>query len=171
MRDRNLERNISRIEDFVEQWKRLSQFLDRGFKGENFSGEEEGLFLELKSKIAQEYELLMTTLGPDGDRDDRTMRLLNGVSSLHAFKEMPEGTAKKIANEWHGSYMAMQSLLGKLKGRQAQLESVSTLRLGLRNVISNPMLIVIVMLAASYGIYKFADEWIPKIKQLMESKP
>jgi len=33
MRDRNLERNIQRVEASIESWKQFSQFLDRGFKG------------------------------------------------------------------------------------------------------------------------------------------
>src|ERR1043166_8025413 len=98
MRDRTLERKINRGEAFVERWKQLSQFLDRGFQGQSFSPEEEGAFLELKSVIAQEHELLMTTLA-SGERDDKALKLLNTVPSLQSFKELPEGMAKKLAND------------------------------------------------------------------------
>src|SRR5712664_4130875 len=121
MRDRNLEKNIQRVEAFVESWKQLSQFLDRGFKGEPFAGEEEVAFLELKSHIVQEHELLIVTLANETERDDRALRLLNSVPSLSAFKALPEGMAKKIATEWHSTYLALQALLGRLRGREAQL--------------------------------------------------
>jgi hypothetical protein len=168
MRDRNLERNIRRVEAFVERWKELSQFLDRGFKGDQFSGEEEKAFLDLKSRIAQEYELLMVTLGSETERDDRALRLLHSVSSLSSFKELPEGTAKKVATEWHNMYLGLQALLGRLRGRQIQLKGVSTLRMATRNVLANPLVILLVMIAAAYGVYRFAEEWIPKLSQIKD---
>lgn len=168
MRDRNLEKNIQRVEAFVESWRQLSQFLDRGFKGEPFAGEEEVAFLDLKSRIAQEHEVLIVTLATEADRDDRALRLLNSVPSLSAFKELPEGMAKKIATEWHSTYLALQALLGRLRGRQAQLQSVSTVRVAMRNVFANPIMILLVMIAAVYGVYRFAEDWIPKLSQLTE---
>jgi|NGEPerStandDraft_6_1074524.scaffolds.fasta_scaffold110146_2 hypothetical protein len=168
MRDRNLEKNIQRVEAFVERWKELSQFLDRGFKGDQFTGEEEGAFLELKSRIAQEHELLMVTLGTEAERDDRALRLLHSVSSLSSFKDLAEGMSKRLATEWHNTYLAQQALLGRLRGRQIQLKGVSTLRLATRRVFSNPLMILLVMIAASYGVYRFAEEWIPKLSLLKD---
>jgi hypothetical protein len=168
MRDRNLERNIQRVEAFVESWKQLSQFLDRGFKGSPFTGEEEAAFLDLKSRIAQEYEALMVMLAAEAERDDRTLRLLNSVPSLASFKDLPEGMAKKMATEWHGTYLRLQALLGRLHGRQEQLRSISTFAVAIRNVFANPIVILLIMIAAAYGVYRFAEEWIPKLTQLKE---
>jgi hypothetical protein len=169
MRDRNLEKNIQRVEAFVGSWKQLSQFLDRGFKGGEFASEEEVAFLELKSHIVQEHEVLIVTLAREIERDDRALRLLNTVPSLSSFRELPEGTAKKLATEWHSTYLALQAVLGRLRGRQAQLRSVSTLRVGMRNVFANPIVILLVMIVAAYGVYRFAEEWIPKLSQLKET--
>jgi hypothetical protein len=168
MRDRNLERNIQRVEASIECWKQLSQFLDRGFKGESFAGEEEVAFLELKSRIAQEHEMLVVTLGSEMERDDRALRMMNSVPSLSAFKELPEGMSKKLATEWHSTYLGLQALLGRLRGRQAQLRGVSTLRIGLSHVFDNPLVILLVMITASYGVYRFAEDWIPKLTQLKD---
>jgi hypothetical protein len=168
MRDRNLERNIQRVEAFIESWSQLSQFLDRGFKGESFGGEEEAAFLGLKSRIAQEHELLGVTLASESERDDRALRMLNSVPSLSAFKELPDGMSKKLATEWHSTYLGLQALLGRLRGRQAQLRGVSTLRVGLSHVFANPLVILLVMITASYGVYRFAEDWIPKLTQLKD---
>jgi hypothetical protein len=173
MRDRNLEKNIERVEAFVVLWKQLSQFLDRGFRGENFTDQEEAEFLELKSKIAQEHEVLMTVLGvaEDSMRDDKSMRLLNSVPSLQSFKDLPEGMGKKIASEWHTTFLALEALLGRLRGRKMQLAGISTFRVGLKRVMSNPLLVVLVMAAAAYGVYKFSVDWIPQIRQHWEKTP
>src|SRR5260221_1196083 len=168
MRDRNLERNIQRVEAFIESWRQLSQFVDRGFKGESFKGEEEAAFLELKSQIAQEHEMLTVTLGSEAERDDRALRMLNSVPSLASFKELPDGMSKKLATEWHSTYLGLQALLGRLRGRQAQLKGVSTLRVGLGSVFANPLVILLVMITASYGVYRVAEDWIPKFAQLKD---
>ncbi|HTS19447.1 MAG TPA: hypothetical protein VMP11_17860 [Verrucomicrobiae bacterium] len=168
MRDRNLERNIRRVEAFVELWKQLSQFLDRGFKGDPFTGEEEAAFLALKSQITQEHEALMVMLASEAERDERALRLFSNVPSLASFKDLPEGMAKKMATDWHATYLRLQALLGRLHGRQEQLRNVSTFAVGMRNVFANPIVILLVMIAAAYGVYRFAEEWIPKLTQLTE---
>lgn len=137
-------------------------------QGRLLLGEEEGAFLGLKSQIAQEYESLMVMLASEAERDDRALRLLNGVPSLSSFKELPEGMSKKLATEWHGTYMGLQALLGRLRGREQQLRSISTFAVGMRNVFANPIVILLIMIAAAYGVYRFAEEWIPKLTQLKE---
>lgn len=170
MRDRNLEKNIQRVEGFVERWKQLSVFLDRGFQGQSFQPEEEAAFLDLKSHIAQEHEILMTALGSVMDRDDKALRLLNTVPSLQAFKDLPEGASKKIVSEWHNTFIAFQALLGRLRGREAQLAAISSFRVGWRRVIGHPVMAVLVAAAAFYGVYRFTYEWFPKLWELTERK-
>ena len=167
MRDRNLEKNIKRVEAFVERWKQLSQFLDRGFQGQGFTPEEESAFLDLKSNIAQEHELLMTTLS-SSEREDRALRLLNAVPSLQSFKDLGEGMGKKVATDWHNTYISLQALLGRLRGRQVQLAQISSLSLGFKRVFGNPFVILLVLVAAGYGVYKFAEEMVPRIQKIIE---
>jgi hypothetical protein len=76
------------------------------------------------------------------DRDDKALWLLNTVPSLQVFKELPEGMGRKIATEWHNTFISFQALLGRLKGRQTQLAAVSTFRYALRHVFGNPLVII-----------------------------
>jgi hypothetical protein len=166
MRDRNLERNIARVEAFLEHWKQLSQFLERGFQGGASTPEEESAFLELKSTIAREHELLMTLLGNMVERDERPLKLMNLAPSLEMLKEMPEHMPRKLSTDWHTSYLAMQALLGRLRGQKAHLASISSLQVGAKRVFLNPVLLISVYVAAGYGVYKLAEEWIPKLSQI-----
>lgn len=168
MRDRRLEKNIARVEAFIELWKQLSQFLDRGFRGGTFTDEEEAQFLDLKSRIAQQHELVMTMLGAEADRDDKALRLLNSVPSLAGFRDLPEGMDKRLSNEWHSTYLSMQALLGRLKGRQAQLASINTFAVALRTVFANPLVLLFVAAMAAYGVYRLAGDLIPKVYHAIE---
>jgi hypothetical protein len=166
MRDRRLEKNIDRLEAFIERWKALSQHLEKGFQGSDFTAAEETEFLELKSAIAQDYELLLTTLGSEADRDERPLRLLNAVPSLHSTRELGEGMTRKLGTDWHSVYLGLQALLGRLKGRRAQLAAVSSVRVGFRRVFSNPLVIVLVAALAMYGAYALALWIIPRVIEL-----
>ena len=168
MRDQRLDKNIGRVEEFIELWKQLSQFLDRGLRGGTFTDEEEGQFLQLKSQIAQQYELLMTTLGTEAERDDKALRLLKNTPSLMSFKDLREGMDKRLTSEWHSTYISLQALLGRLKGRQAQLASINSFAVAMRGVFANPLVLVFVALMAGYGVYRLADDIIPKIIKVVE---
>jgi hypothetical protein len=50
------------------------------------------------------------------------------------------------------------------------LAAISAFRYALRRVFGNPLVIILVAAAAFYGVRKFADEWIQKLKELMEKK-
>ena len=110
----------------------------------------------------------MTTLGTEAERDDKALRLLNSVPSLAAFAGLPDGMDKRISTEWHSTYMNLQALLGRLRGRQTQLAGISSFGIGLRNIFTNPLVLLFVALAAAYGVYKFAEELIPTIQEFRE---
>jgi|YelNatPaOPRAMG01_1025707.scaffolds.fasta_scaffold05371_3 hypothetical protein len=166
MRDKNLERNIQELEEFIELWKRLSAYLDRGFNQQNFTGEEEQAFLELKSQIARQHEMLMTMLGNVAERDDKALRLLNTLPSLQAFKELPEGMARKVAGEWHGTFMGLQAMLGRLAGRREQLARISSLGTGVRRVFAQPAIILLLCVLAAYGVYRLGGDLVPWVERL-----
>lgn len=168
MRDKRLENNIKRVEAFIEQWKHLSQFLDRGFQSAEFTAGEEAMFLELKSVIAREYEMMMTTITVDVERNEKVLRLLNGMPSLTELSQLPEGADKRLTAEWHSSYLWLQSILGKLRGRQEQLADISSFSLALPNVVANPIVILLVVIAAGYGVYRAVGDWVPKIITAIE---
>lgn len=168
MRDSKLEKNIKRLELLIEQWKQMSQFLDRGFQEQAIAAQEEAAFLELKSSIAREYELLMTTLGTIAERDEKVLRLLNVAPSLQSLREMEEGMDKKVVGDWHSVFIAMQALLGRLRGRQATLAGISSFRMGVVRVLGNPLILLAFAVAAGYGIYRFVDEWAPRIEYFLE---
>lgn len=167
MRDRILDKNIERLEAFVERWKQLMQFLERGFRETSFTPEDEAAFLELKSAIAQEHEALMVLLGNAVERDDKALRLLNSVPSLQSCHELPEGMAKKIEGEWHATFIALEALRGRLRGRQAQLRAVNSLAVALKRLGSHPLLLLLLLVAAAYGVYKFAEQYGPVLYKLV----
>lgn len=110
----NPEENIRQIENYVECWKQFNQFL-RLAASEKIAEEDEAQFLELKSVLAQELELVLAQ--PESTALNRLEihDLINGVPSLRFLAESKDDSLRQAENSWHKIYIQWQSVLGQLK--------------------------------------------------------
>ncbi len=108
------EENIRQIENYVECWKQFNQFLQLA-GSEKITSEDEAQFLELKSVLVQELELVLSQ--PEATALNRLEihDLINGVSSLRFLAEAKDDSLRQAENQWHKIYIQWQSVLGQLK--------------------------------------------------------
>ena len=154
MKDKQLEKNIQKLEAFLETWKQFNHYLQRAFRGETFTDEDEDAFLDLKSVIAQEYETVLMSLAPDVERDEKALRILVDTPSLRSIKDASEGMARRVEAEWHATFIKLQTALGRLKGRRIQLASVSTAGVVFGRMLRNPIAILFIMFVVGSAIYE-----------------
>jgi len=172
MKDKQLEKNIQNLEAFLETWKQFNHYLQRAFRGETFTDEDEEQFLDLKSVIAQEYETLMMSLAPDVERDEKALRILVDAPSLRSIRDSSEGMARRVEAEWHATFIRLQTALGRLKGRRIQLASVSTVGVIFGQVLRNPLAILVIMAIIGFALYEvFLAADIFKPRTTLESQP
>jgi len=115
---------IERMEHYVECWKEFNRYLALA-RTKQFSQEDEDMFLETKSVITQELELILDDVqGSTVSRED-VLALMAEAPSIRFVSELPEGGLKSLENHWHKLYIGWQSMLGQLKVQQKQLESQS----------------------------------------------
>ncbi len=157
MKDKQLEKNIQKLEAFLETWKQFNQFLQRAFRGETFTEEDEDAFLDLKSTIAQEYESVMMGLAPDVEKDEKALRILIDAPSLRAVRDSSEGMARRVEAEWHSTFIKLQTTLGRLKGRRIQLASVSTFGVVAGRVLQNPIVILFIIVVVGLGVLRVCE--------------
>ena len=154
MKDKQLEKNIQKLEAFLETWKQFNHYLQRSFRGETFSDDDEDAFLDLKSVIAQEYETVLMGLAPDVERDEKALRILVDTPSLRGIKDSSEGMAHRVEAEWHTTFIKLQTALGRLKGRRLQLASVSTMGVLSGRMLRNPIAILFIMFVLGSALYE-----------------
>jgi hypothetical protein len=154
MKDKQLEKNIQNLEAFLETWKQFNQYLQRSFRGETFTDDDEEAFLDLKSVIAQEYETLMMSLAGEIERDEKALRILIDSPSLRSIREASEGLARRVEAEWHSTFIKLQTALGRLKGRRIQLASVSTASVMFGRVLRNPVAILFIMIVVGLALFE-----------------
>ena len=119
MRNKKLDQLVSQMESHLECWKQFNHYLNLG-RSKKFTTEDENQFLEIKSVLTQELEIILSAVeGPTPSRED-VHTLLSGAPSIRYVSELNEGSLRGLENQWHRVYISWQSLLGQLKVRQRQ---------------------------------------------------
>lgn len=120
--NKRLEALIQLMEHYVECWKQFNHFIALA-RSRQFTQEDEDQFLEIKSTIAQQLEMIMAELEGGLPSKDDVHKLLADAPSVRFMSELQEGGIKALENQWHKLFIVWQSLLGQLKVQQRQAES------------------------------------------------
>jgi len=117
MSDKKLDRLVDQVENYLECWKQFNHFFNLA-RGKKFSQEEDAQFLETKSVLIQELELILATVEVGSPTREEIHSLINEAPSLRYLSEMNEGALRNLENQWHKIYIGWHSILGQLKVRQ-----------------------------------------------------
>ncbi|MDB6055611.1 MAG: hypothetical protein JWN25_3134 [Verrucomicrobiales bacterium] len=126
MRNKKLDQLIMQLENYLECWKQFNYFVNLA-RGKKFGGEDETQFLEIKSVLVQELELILSSVECASPTKEDVVALISGAPSIRYLSEMNEGALRGVENQWHKIFIGWQSILGQLKVQQRQLEGQSAL--------------------------------------------
>ena len=120
MESKKVDELIVQIENYLECWKQFNHYLSLA-RTKKFSQEDESQFLEIKSVLAQELELIMSAVETSSPSREEVQSLVTGTPSLRYLSELNEGGVRNLENQWHKIYIGWQSILGQLKVQQRQV--------------------------------------------------
>ena len=126
MSNTKLENLIQQMENYLECWKQFNHFLNLA-RAKKFGQEDENHFLEVKSIIIQELELILSAVEVASPTKDEVHALIGGAPSLRYLSEMSDGALRNVENQWHKIYIGWHSILGQLKVKQRAEASKSVL--------------------------------------------
>ena len=120
----NVDQLILRMESYLECWKQFNTFMTMA-RSKKFGQEDENQFLEIKSVITQELELILSSIdcGPITREDVHS--LISSGPSIRFLSEMNENALRAVETHWHKLFIGLQSILGQLKVKQQQTQSKS----------------------------------------------
>ena len=113
MNSKALEELVQHVESYIECWKQFNQFIQLA-RTKKFSPEEENHFLEVKSVLVQELELILAALEVSSPTREDVHDLVGAAPSLRYLSESQEGVIRNIEGQWHRVYIGWQSILGQL---------------------------------------------------------
>jgi hypothetical protein len=111
---------ISLVENYTECWKQFHHYLQL-VRSKKFEREDESQFLELKSVLAQQFELVLDAAECKSPTRDEVHKLLTESPSLKYLTEMDSDAVRMAEARWHKIYIGLQSILGQLKVKQGKL--------------------------------------------------
>ena len=124
MRNKKLDQLIRQMENYLECWKQFNHFVNLG-RAKKFAQDEDTQFLETKSVLVQELELILASVEVSSPTKEEIHALVGNAPSLRYLAEMSEGALRSLENQWHKIYIGWHSILGQLKVRQRQEEAQS----------------------------------------------
>jgi hypothetical protein len=126
MQNTKLDQLIHKMENHLECWKQFNHFLALG-RGKKFNPEDESQFLELKSVLVQELELILAAVEVSSPTKEEIHSLVGNAPSLRYLSEMGEGALRSLEAQWHKIYIGWYAILGQLKVRLNDEDSKSGL--------------------------------------------
>ena len=121
MTPKELNQLVTQIETHIECWKQFNHFINVA-RTKKFGPAEENHFLELKSVIAQELELIFASVEAVSPSRDEILDIIGNAPSLRSLSETNEGAVRNLETQWHKIYIGWHSILGQLKVKQNTVE-------------------------------------------------
>jgi hypothetical protein len=119
MSGRKLDELVRQMENYLECWKQFNSYLTQA-RDKKFQPEDEVQFLEVKSVLTQELELILATIETQNPSKDEILALISAAPSMRYLSELNDSALRTLENQWHKIYISWQSLLGQLKVRQKE---------------------------------------------------
>src|ERR1041385_8056717 len=95
MSARKLDQLILQMENYLECWKQFNHYLNLA-RSKKFEAEDEAQFLEVKSIITQELEIIFATIEPASPSKDEILGLISGAPSIRSLSELNEGALRAL---------------------------------------------------------------------------
>ena len=126
MSNQKLDQLVDQVENYIECWKQFNHFVTLA-RAKKFSQEEDNQFLEVKSVLVQELELILASIEVASPTREDIHTLITDAPSLRYLSDLNEGAARAFESQWHRIYIGWHSILGQLKVRQRGEQSKSAI--------------------------------------------
>ena len=126
MQNKQMHQLIQQLENYTECWKQFNHFVNLA-RGKKFDAEEEAQFLEVKTVIVQQLELILASIESGTPTKDEVLTLIGAAPSMRYLCELNDAALRNMESQWHKLYIGWHSVLGQLKVQQRNLEGRSML--------------------------------------------
>lgn len=117
MSPKDINQLVTQIETHIECWKQFNQFISLA-RTKKFGQADENHFLEIKSIIVQELELIYAGVEVQSPTREEVHALIGNAPSLRYLSELSEGAMRGLETQWHKTYIGWHAILGQLKVKQ-----------------------------------------------------
>jgi hypothetical protein len=124
MTPKEINQLVTQIETHIECWKQFNHFINLA-RTKKFGPTDENHFLEMKSIIVQEIELIFAAIEVAVPSREEIHSLIGNAPSLRLLSDLSEGALRSLETQWHKIYIGWHAILGQLKVKQHGEEAKS----------------------------------------------
>jgi hypothetical protein len=124
MQQKQMNQLIQQLENYTECWKQFNHFVNVA-RSKKFTHEDEAEFLEVKSVIIQQMEMVLASIEAGSPSKEEVLTLIGSAPSLRYLSEMNDSAIRNVESQWHKLYIGWHSVLGQLKVHERQNASKS----------------------------------------------
>jgi hypothetical protein len=121
MTPKDINQLVTQIETHIECWKQFNHFISLA-RAKKFGPADDNHFLEIKSIIVQELELIFASIDVQSPTREEIHAVIGNAPSLRILSEMSEGALRGLETQWHKIYIGWHAILGQLKVQQRSEE-------------------------------------------------
>jgi hypothetical protein len=118
-----LDHRVELCREFMNDWLLFNQILSAYPSPGVNKAQLENQFLKIKSKLARSHKVLKDTLLDDYQMDGNTMNIISGATNLESIYAQSEVAVKKLQQEWHRAFIAINETLGSLENKKSRAEA------------------------------------------------
>ena len=116
MDKRRLDELLAHLETHLECWRQFNGFVMKGKDGD-FDATDEAEFLEIKSSLVQQLEVIRNYIEEGGPNRDAIHLLIGSAPSIAAVGQMGDTGQRSLESNWHQIFVAWQTVLGQIKAQ------------------------------------------------------
>ena len=122
MTPKEINQLVTQIETHIECWKQFNHFIALA-RAKKIGPADDHHFLEIKSIIVQELELIYASIEVQSPTREEIHHLISNAPSLRFLSDMSEGALRGLETQWHKIYIGWHAILGQLKVKQLAEEN------------------------------------------------
>lgn len=126
MQNKQMHQLIQQLENYTECWKQFIHFVNVA-REKKFGAEDEIQFLEVKTVIVQQLEMILSVIEAGTPTKEEVLTLIGSAPSMRSMGELNEAGIRGLESQWHKLYIGWHSVLGQLKVQERQMENRSML--------------------------------------------
>ena len=134
MSNKKVDSLIQQMENYLECWKQFNHFINLA-RAKKFSAEDEDQFLEVKSVLIQELELILASIEVSSPTKEEVHTVIGNAPSLRCLGEMNDGALRSLENQWHKIRIERNAGHGGADMVKQQVERVADQLLWLESVL------------------------------------
>ncbi|MGB0580594.1 MAG: hypothetical protein ACPGVU_12885, partial [Limisphaerales bacterium] len=118
-RELEVDELVAQLENHIDALKHFNQFFAQARTG-GFNEDDEMHFLEVKSGLAQELEIILGSIEDGVPPREEIHEMMSAAPSLKYLASLNDSSQRTLENNWHKMFLQWQSVLGQLKVVQQQ---------------------------------------------------